>query len=53
MTHQLWEEGLAKHAKAVAARVPNKRDSLILNDGPGNTSSSDDENGNNWEGYWK
>lgn len=51
MTRQKWEEGLQKHAKAVAARSPETRDSVTVHDGPA-SSSSDDEDGNSWGGYW-
>lgn len=52
MTRQVWEKGLQKHAKAVAARSPGRHDSLASHNGRGASSSSDDEDKNTWGGHW-
>lgn len=52
MTRQVWEAGLAKHARAVAARCP-QQGGAAQHDGPRTLSSADDsDEGDDWGGYW-
>ena len=47
----MWEAGLTKHAKAMAARFP-QRGGVPQHDGPRTLSPDDSDEGDDWGGYW-